>query len=303
MLQVRSVRPDESGLLSYILRLIDGEKWRVCSNTCECLLLIDPTSVFVGELNGKPIGSVVFLKYGESYCFVSTFIIDPEYRGNGYGKQLFNTAMKAASPPPSMALCSVDAMVPNYKRLGFEPLWRLNGYDVEVKVALLQTLKREFTTSSYHAETVDESKNDVIINYDTKVFGHERKDFLKYFIRSCNGLARMASDSGGSIVGYLATREAYNKEYGYVVGPLYADSIDVAAVLLISIVEAILDSGSQEVAPRICMLSPVGGNPEAKRLIDLMGGELQESDTFCATNGKLQGCVRKWFAITGGNLG
>ncbi|EDO33605.1 predicted protein [Nematostella vectensis] len=288
MFQVRSDRPDENNLLSHVIRLIDREKWRMSSNTCELILLIDPTAIYVGELNGKPIGFVVFMNYNDAYGFVSVFIIDAEYRGHGYGNQLFDAAISAISHPQNMALCSVDSMVLKYKKHGFEPLWLLHDYGIEIEIAL-QALNRGFASiPQYHAQMVDQLYDDSLINYDAEVFGHERKEFLRYFIRSCNGLARMASDTEGNIVGYLATTEAINEKHGYIVGPLYADSIDVAAVMLISLFEAILSKHGNERqvrAPNICVIIPQV-NPEAKRLIDMMRGKLLDTYSFSATNGK-----------------
>lgn len=43
----------------------------------------------MGEVNGKFIGSVIIMKYGDDYGFVGMYIVNKEYRGKGYGLVMY----------------------------------------------------------------------------------------------------------------------------------------------------------------------------------------------------------------------
>lgn len=73
------------------------EQWRAGIKDAESILACDPTGSFVGELNGKPVGCLALIKYGDSFAFVGCFIVSEEYRGKGYGKKIYNAAMTSVN--------------------------------------------------------------------------------------------------------------------------------------------------------------------------------------------------------------
>jgi len=53
----------------------------------------DPNGYFMGFLNNEPISCISAVSYGRKFGFLGFYITKPEYRGKGYGIQVWNKAM------------------------------------------------------------------------------------------------------------------------------------------------------------------------------------------------------------------
>ena len=57
---------------------------------------IDRQGLWVGCLGGRPIGCIAGVRYNAAYGFIGLFLVEPEQRGQGYGRQLW------AQPTPPL---------------------------------------------------------------------------------------------------------------------------------------------------------------------------------------------------------
>ena len=64
--------------MDFVERIKAEENWRPSLNELETHLEVDPTCVFVGELDGKPIGCVTFFKYGKSFSVFDDYSSFPK---------------------------------------------------------------------------------------------------------------------------------------------------------------------------------------------------------------------------------
>ena len=48
----------------------------------------DRQGLWVGCLNGRPIGCIAGVRYNAEYGFISMFLVQPEHRGQGFGREL-----------------------------------------------------------------------------------------------------------------------------------------------------------------------------------------------------------------------
>ena len=79
--------------LSYALQLAAAEGWRPGVGDAESFYAADSTGLFVGELNGRKIGTVAAVKYDSKFAFGGLFIVEKAYRGQRYRLVLLNTAI------------------------------------------------------------------------------------------------------------------------------------------------------------------------------------------------------------------
>ena len=64
------------------------EGWNPGLNDAQCFYAIDPDGFLQGLLDGKTIATVSAPIYDGIFAFVGLYIVEPEYRGKGYGMAL-----------------------------------------------------------------------------------------------------------------------------------------------------------------------------------------------------------------------
>src|SRR3954470_8753700 len=92
-LRIRPMRPDE---ISTAVDWAAAEGWNPGLADAPCFAAADPEGFFIGELDGAPIATVSCVNYDESFAFLGCYIVQEDFRGRGYGLQLWNAAMAHA---------------------------------------------------------------------------------------------------------------------------------------------------------------------------------------------------------------
>ena len=300
--KVRLIASTDDDLKSYFIETIAKHKWRPGLEDINLYFAFDQPSAFVGLLDGKPIGTMAIHKYNDSFCMLSGFRVEEEFRGKGYGMQLYRTALKTLPPSCNIGASSIDYMVEKYKeRSGFQEHWAVLTYDVQLPTAS-EILNRLPCTDLYCTKSIDQVDAQALFNYDTFVFGHHRHKFLETFLHARGSHVRVAINKEGVIVGYTAARVAFIKEEGYRLGPLYADSPEIAQVLLKALFEDVLERGMSS-STSVWLDIPVGINVEANKLMELLNGKVAFNMTFMTTNGIPKGRFNNWFAVSSVEFG
>jgi len=68
------------------------EGWNPGIYDAGCFYTQDPNSFFVGLLNNEIVATVSAVRYDNTYGFMGFYIVKPEYRGKGYGMEIFQKA-------------------------------------------------------------------------------------------------------------------------------------------------------------------------------------------------------------------
>src|SRR5579863_533069 len=79
----------------------------------------DPTGFLIGHLNDEPIACISVVRYITQFAFLGFYIVKPEYRGHGYGFNLWQQAMHYLQNY-NVGLDGVIAQQNNYQKSGFK---------------------------------------------------------------------------------------------------------------------------------------------------------------------------------------
>lgn len=208
--------------LDFAIDLAVKEGWNPGLHDADCFYQADSNGFFIGLLDDQPIGCISAVSYDGSFGFIGFYIVVPEYRGQGYGIQLWNKAIDYLKNH-NVGLDGVVKQQPNYRKSGFKLAYRNIRY--EVKVGGWQADSTNILACS------DVSFDDLCV-YDRYFFPENRKPFLSCWTNLPQSKA-IAFIENGAISGYGVIRKCFQ---GYKVGPLFADNNDIADVLFINLV-------------------------------------------------------------------
>lgn len=192
-----------------------AEGWNPGLYEADSFYATDPRGFFIGELDREPVGSISAVAYDHSYGFMGFYIVRPEFRGNGHGLSIWNAAMDYLGDR-TIGADGVPAMLAKYETFGFRIAYRNvryksigGGAEPEGLVGL--------EAVSFHE----------LVAYDAAHVPAPRPTFLDHWIRQRGAVVRIAV-KGSCIVGFGMLRVCKD---AYKVGPLFADSPDIAAAI------------------------------------------------------------------------
>ncbi len=240
------------------------ENWNPSLNDADSLWAQDANGFFLGEVtdeNGTTVvGTLEVARYDRDYAHVAWYHVLPEYRGKGYGKALWDYAMKYAyEDGRTIGLDGVPAQQENYKNSGF-----VQAFYAYRHVAHSGHIKQVSLKSPVSSGLTIKSAKDVpfedVSNYDTKYVGAPRTAFTRNLIHRPDVQALVALDND-KIAGYAVLRKAVS---GYKCGPLYAETPTIARELFVTL--------CSQVDGDVCIDTPVvkdRGLPEIHQVFNM----------------------------------
>ncbi|KXJ15457.1 Uncharacterized protein F36G3.2 [Exaiptasia diaphana] len=300
-LEIHEIRSNDISAIFFINETMASEKWQSGLEDTESLLCGEHPGVYIGELNGKPIATVCFSKYGNAYSHFGFYLVDKKYRGMGYGMKIFSTVFKDINSSQNISAYSVPNMVEKYEIHGFRAQWLCLQHKLDMPKTL-EILKA--IPSNQNGLTSTKNTNNVhqetLLRYDTAVFGYQRHSFLIKLLHAKGSHVKVAVNSDGAITGYAVARVAYRQQEGYILGPLFADSVEAAKVLLAALFEEMLSHGLSSSSPTAIINCPcsTGRNSNSMRLMEqLEGKNTGHHLVYITTKGVPLGLFDKWFGI------
>ena len=184
---------------------------------------IYPAGCFAGILDGEMISSITAVQYEEKYSFIGLYIVAPEYRDRGYGIKIWNHAIDHLIDEVGVECIGLDGVLSeeaNYQKSGFHTAYKATRY-------------RYIVDRSYPKiyNAIKETQLEAIVQYDQRIFKVCRRSFLKDLVWNSEAVSCVAYKDG-EIIGYGIARPYIE---GYRIGPLFADSLQIARELLESI--------------------------------------------------------------------
>ena len=205
-----------------------AEGWNPGIHDAQCFWAADRKGFLVGCLDDEPIGCISAVSYGAGYGFVGFYIIRPEWRGRGYGLQLWQAAMDQLTDRV-VGLDGVTAQQENYRKSGFELAYRNIRYS-GVFPAVPAGMQPELQpgVDIVPAQQVSQAK---VGAYDSALFFAPRPGFLSSWLTQ-KASAVLVAARGDTLDGYGVIRRCRS---GWKIGPLFAEDISVADALLRSL--------------------------------------------------------------------
>ncbi|CAH9056052.1 hypothetical protein PSECIP111951_01380 [Pseudoalteromonas holothuriae] len=197
------------------------EGWNPGLYDAQSYYCADPNGFLIGYLDDEPIASISVVKYTLYFGFLGFYIVKPEYRGQGYGWQIWQAGLSYLKGC-NIALDGVLEQQENYKKSGFQFAY--------------SNIRFEGRGGSKAPETpnIVQLANipfEVLCAYEQPFFPAKRDDFLKHWINQpqSNALGIMRNDK---LAGYGVIRPC---RQGYKIGPLVADEALLAESLFLAL--------------------------------------------------------------------
>jgi predicted GNAT family acetyltransferase len=158
------------------MRLKELAGWNQTAADWQRFLERSPHGCFVAEVDGQVCGTVATIPFDDRFAWIGMVLVDPGYRGRGFGTTLLEKAIDYLDELNLSAL-KLDATPqgkPLYEKLGFRSEYEIGRW----------TLRRSPSDSTKPPRTaVNESVSpellERICQYDREVFGADRSFLLK----------------------------------------------------------------------------------------------------------------------------
>lgn len=213
---ILTTRPMVRAELDLAIEWAASEGWNPGLQDANCFYAADPEGFFVSFLDGKPAGSISAVRYGRNFGFIGLFIVRPEHRGGRLGVQLGRAALDHLQGR-NTGLDGVLKKIENYKAFGFRYAHkniRFEGQgDGKDRGRCIPLSHFDFSE---------------IAAYDAGMFGSERNEFLRAWLNQ-DDAAALGVKRSNDLAGYGVIRKC---RVGYKIGPLFADSPEIAEDLL-----------------------------------------------------------------------
>jgi GNAT superfamily N-acetyltransferase len=257
--------------LDTTLKWTEAEGWNPGRHDADIFWATDPSGFLVAEVNGQVVGTGAVVRYEPNTFFLGLFMVRPDFRGQGFGRQSFDYWSKyvqgrlatAGDRSPVVAMDGVVAMQPFYKSKGFELSHQQTRFSLVVDDSIQNASKIDNASQpSPTLVKLSDLPYGLVEKFDRLHFGALRTSFLQRWIVPKEGTALALVDSDGSILGTGVIRRAHK---GWRIGPLFAAEPDVAQSLLLG-----LCSGAGVKCGDLVYLDVPEVNEEAMKLVSLL---------------------------------
>ncbi len=227
-----------------------AEGWNPGLYDADCFYAADPDGFLIGLLDDEPIAALSAVRYGDTFGFLGFYLVRPEYRGQGYGLQLWNAGL-AHLEGRTIGLDGVLAQQNNYQKSGFELAYRNIRY---------QGSGGGPAPGGAEIVPLSAFAFDAVYAYDRPFFPDDRQRFLQCWIAPPHRTA-LGIQYQGQLVGYGVLRACRS---GFKIGPLFADRAEWAEALFLAL-------KAQATAGAPLVLDVPEANPAAVALAERYG--------------------------------
>jgi len=198
-----------------------AEGWNPGLHDAACYHAADPNGFLLGLLDDEPIATISAIRYGESFGFLGFYIVKPEYRGKGYGIQIWHAALNYLEER-NIGLDGVVAQQDNYQKSGFNLAYRNIRY---------QGSGGGVPPESAEIVNLSALPYEIVEAYERPFFPENRSDFTRTWISQPDSHA-LGIMQKSKLAGFGVIRRCRS---GYKIGPLYSDAPELAEALFLAL--------------------------------------------------------------------
>lgn len=213
---VRNMSRDE---LDVAVEWARAEGWNPGLHDAGAFWAADPHGYFAAEAGGAMIGAMSAVAYDDRFGFIGLFIVRPDYRGRTAGVQLARHGL-AYLGARTIGADGVMARLRVYGNQGFGLAYTNIRFEGTCRAGACDACPE-----------VSAAPFSDLAAYDRTRFPAAREPFLRAWLAMPNARGVCALD-GGRITGYGVIRRCHT---GHKIGPLFADSADIAERMLASL--------------------------------------------------------------------
>ena len=217
-LEIRAMTRSE---LEMVLDWAAEEGWNPGWHDAASFHSADPGGFLLGALDGEPVASIFAVRYGAGFGFIGGYIVRPEYRGRGFGMQVWQAGMTLLAGR-HVALDGVPAQQDNYARSGFMLVHR----NIRFQGCGAELPPEQGRVLPLSAQDIED-----VISYDRQFFPEDRSTFLRHWLQQ-EGSIVLGVREGPALAGYAVLRPCRD---GFKVGPLFADTPGLAEELMVDL--------------------------------------------------------------------
>jgi hypothetical protein len=203
------IRPMEPSEIDIAIEWAAAEGWNPGLHDGPVFHSIDPTGFMIGLLDGEPVACISTVAYDDTFGFLGFYIVRPEFRGRGFGLQIWTQGMEYLGDR-NVGLDGVPDQIENYHKSGFTLAYRNLRYEGRVSVAVADL--------SPELRDVRATDFDQIASLDREVFPAARPTFLRQWLTLPASRALTLIEDG-AVNGYGVIRACRE---GHKIGPLVA---------------------------------------------------------------------------------
>jgi len=203
------------------------EGWNPGLNDAQIFWDTDPEGFVAAERDGELIGGGSIVSYGGRFGFMGFFIVRPDHRSLGLGRQLWyhrrNLLISRLQQPAVIGMDGVFTMQPFYAQGGFV----FSHRDLRFEGVGAPTKPRDSIVDAGQVAFDD------LARYDTAHFPAPRERFLQAWVGQPNSRA-LAAIQDGVLRGYGVIRAC---RQGFKIGPLFAADGETAEALYLGLAD------------------------------------------------------------------
>jgi len=204
------IKTASKGEVNIVIDWAAQEGWNPGLNDAHCYYAADNSGFLIGYLGDEAVATISVVKYDDSFGFLGFYIVKPQYRGQGYGLQIWNEGMKYLQGC-NVGLDGVVDQQNNYKKSGFNLAFQNVRYEGKGGGEIV---------SGKDIVDLGSLSSSVVFDYDKGFFPTDRRHFIREWISQANCTA-LGILQNGELCGYGVIRPC---QKGYKIGPLFANT-------------------------------------------------------------------------------
>lgn len=199
----------------------ESEGWQPGLGDEASFFAADPAGFLRSVEGDRTVATISVVRGSESVAFVGLYIVAPEFRGQGFGKALWDEALSRFDGF-TLGLDAVPAQVDTYASDGFVPAFGNARYSIDAEMLPDPDPAVEIVPASSVAF-------EDLAAFDGDHFLGPRPDFLRSWIAG-EGRAAVVTVSEDGITGFAASRAT---SAGHRIGPVFTADPDLARNLIL----------------------------------------------------------------------